>query len=63
MRIAEGVLYVRSDMNETLSLLDLEGRVLYTTEMVAGEEYRIEELTSGSYLLRLGSQTYKVVIP
>lgn len=63
MRIVEGVLYVRSDARETLSLLDLDGRVCYATDTVAGEECRIEGLTSGSYLLRLGSQTYKVVIP
>ena len=63
MRIAEGVLYVRSDMSEMLTLLDLDGRVRYATETIAGEECRIEGLTSGSYLLRLGSQTYKVVIP
>ena len=63
IRIAEGVLYVRSDMSETLTLLDLDGQVRYATETFAGEECRIEGLTSGSYLLRLGSQTYKVVIP
>ena len=50
-------------MSETLTLLDLDGQVRYTTETIAGEECRIEGLTSGSYLLRLGSQTYKVVIP
>lgn len=63
MRIAEGILYVRSDVSQTLSLLDLDGRVRYATEAVAGEEYRIEGLSSGSYLLRVGSQTYKVVLP
>ena len=63
MRITEGVLYVRTGASQTLSLLDLDGRVRYATEAVAGEEYPIEGLSSGSYLLRLGSQTYKVVIP
>lgn len=63
IRITEGVLYVRTGASQTLSLLDLDGRVRYATEAVAGEEYPIEGLSSGSYLLRLGSQTYKVVIP
>ena len=63
IRVAESTLYVRSDASQTLTLLDLEGRVHYATETRAGEECRVEGLSSGSYLLRLGSQTYKVVIP
>lgn len=62
IRIADGIIYVRSDASQTFSLLDLEGRVLYVSETIAGEECRVEGFSSGSYLLRLGSQTYKVVI-
>lgn len=61
--VVAGVLYVRTDASQELTLFDLAGQICYTTETVAGEECRIDGLASGSYLLQVGADASKVLIP